>query len=91
MYSEDGSGFYYPVCDIETCKRSCFQHLGYTVRNGAMCYDNECYCKETADDEDETTRNTPVESTWDDGITEEKNEAIIQEWDYRNQDSELLF
>jgi hypothetical protein len=55
-----------------------------------MCYNNECYCKETADDGDETTMNTPVKSTMDDGITKEKNEAIIEEWNYKNQDSELL-
>ena len=55
-----------------------------------MCYKNECYCKETADDGEETTMETPLRTTRDDRVTEEKNEAIIQEWNYRNQDSELL-
>ena len=55
-----------------------------------MCYNNECYCKETADDGEETTMKTPLKSTRHDGVTEEKNEAIIQQWNYRNQESELL-
>ena len=66
------------------CKRSCFQHLGYVIENGAICYDNECYCKET---NDEVTKQTTTVKE-DIETIEETDGAIIEEWNYSNQESE---
>ena len=67
---DGGGGYYYPICDIETCKSSCLQHLGYYIENGATCLKGECYCKETLND-------IPQETT------EQNKEDII--WNYDNQ------
>ena len=76
-------GYYYPVCDANTCKRSCLQHLGYSVQNGAICYNNECYCKEA----DQTTKKVDDTPARPEYTTEEGDHAIIEEWNYNNQES----
>ena len=83
---DGGGGYYYPVCDIEICKRSCVQHLGYYVENGATCLDGECYCKqptfETPKDQNEGTTETNKGQNED---TTHANKGEFN-WDYSNQD-----
>ena len=83
------TGYYVPVCDVETCKRSCAEYLGYSTENGALCFNNECYCKEDQDKE-------PVTQTIDKNTTPADNTEISTEtdaeddWDYKNQGSKII-
>ena len=63
-------GYYYPICDIEICKNSCFQYLGYYNDDGASCFNGECYCKE-------------ISKPAPDKNTEEKKE--VKNWSYADQ------
>ena len=79
------AGYYVPVCDVETCKRSCYEYLGYLIENGALCFNNECYCKEDPDEQSVTQ--TIIENTSSSNInTEDPTETDDDDdWDYKKQ------
>ena len=71
------------MCDVETCKRSCFEYLGYLIENGALCFNNECYCKEDQEEQHVTQIIT--------GTTTLTSEMEVDEdWDYQNQNSKCV-
>ena len=83
------TGYYVPVCDVETCKRSCAEYLGYSTENGALCFNNECYCKE--DQEKEPVTQTIEKNTTPADDTEISTEADTDDdWDYKNQGSKII-
>ena len=84
------AGYYVPVCDVETCKRSCYEYLGYLIENGALCFNNECYCKEDPDEQSVTQ--TIIENTSSSSInTKDPSETDDDDdWDYKKQGGKCI-
>ena len=84
------AGYYVPVCDVETCKRSCYEYLGYLIENGALCFNNECYCKEDPDEQSVTQTIIENTSSLDINTDAPTDTDVDDNWDYKKQGGKAI-